>query len=324
MPALNWLNENSNRAFPFLKYTAGVATPPAGTITVRQMPNAWIIDAGFVMGLKSGFIAGEHKVWLNRVSRMADRVDFEFCCDAPNLHGLPLVFSRYWSADVAYETEDLDSDGDHSSQSEAGCEPPLWSGYLTTGDLTNLDQYAAEIRGSGDDGTLEPALIQNLADTYVNSFNLANADRTRATAPLGCPPLTWPFDPGVIFVTAECLQGDVYWKPGYNCAIHQSPQANSLTISAIVNSGAGQPCNEEPCFPGDAPPIGHSNEFYSGSLACNQTLRAVNGLGGPMLSLMAGDGVSIIPDPNAHSITIDVNMLGLAVCFSISQISENV
>lgn len=335
MPSPNWLNENRNRAFPFLKNSVGVETPSTGVVTMRQLPNEWIVDVGFTVGLESGFgyelsgdeyVAAAHTIYLHRIYREGTTVYFEFASDAPALYGKLLTFQRDLS-DPLYTVEHMDID-DATSQSFYGCEPFLWAGYLVTGDLSTLAGHLADgaeiLHGTGD-AVVEPALILNLDRSFLNDVSVGNNDRTRATASLDCDPLVWDYDTGIIFVNARCLQGRLYWMPGYNCEITQDNVANSLTIAAIVGRGAGQPCAEVALFPEELPPTGSLNSLLSGGPLCNETLRSINGIGGPLLSFLAGSGVSIIPDPVNNKITIDVNMIGLATCYNaLSEISENV
>ena len=335
MPSPNWLNENRNRAFPFLKESVGVETPSSGAITMRQLPNEWIADVGFTVGVESDFgfvlsggsyVAAAHEIFLQRIYREGGTVYFEFASDAPALYGRTLTFSRSLT-DPMYTVEHVEID-DIDSQSLSDCEPALWGGYLVTGDLSTISAHLADgdevIRGSGD-ALVEPALILNLTRSYLNDVNLANNDRTRATAALDCDPLIWAYDTGIIFVHSRCLQGRLYWKPGYNCEIVQDNVANSLTITGAAGRGEGYPCNEIPLFDEETAPVGSTNGLLSGGPLCNETLRSINGVGGPLLNFLAGTGVSVVSEPSNNKVIVDVNMIGLSTCYNdLSEISENV
>ena len=62
--------------------------------------------------------------------------------------------------------------------------------------------------------------------------------------------------------------------------------------------------------------MGSPNNLLSGGLQCNEVLRSINGMGGPFFNILAGLGVSIVPEPDLHKVKVDVNMFGLSVCFT--------
>lgn len=350
MPSPNFYNENRNRAFPFVAKSVGIRTPESGVITMRQLPDDWIVDAGFTIGPMTGFgyrfENGEHvpepedRVFLSRVYRVGDLVFFQFGGTTGDLVSKPLLFCRninspIYSAEyveIDYQDSSISasySDSDQGPAPDADCAPFAWAGYLVTGDLSKVPDYLADgemiTRGEADEAIVEPALIHNMFRAYLHHVNLANGDRTRASAPEGCDDPVWPFDPGVLFVQATCLAGNIHWKEGYNCVISQNDAENSLTIGARVGAGEGEPCAEVPLFVDEGPPAGSSNGLLSGGPLCNETLRSINGIGGPLLTFLAGTGASIFADPERHKVTVDINMLGLSVCFSaFSEISESV
>ncbi len=328
-----WFNDNRNRAFPFLKGT--VAAWNAASNTIEGLPNSVIVDAGFVAGLSAGFENGVHSIWLQQVYRVGSTFFFEFQSDAPGLFEQPIVFSRSASADE-YEFEHTDNfspaaDSSETSESlsEGECDPePLWSGYLVTGPLDDLvarlPANGSLTRTSG--GIIEPALVQNAAMSYVESINLANADRTRVDAPDGCPPVEWAYDVGqdVVHVNARCLRGDVRFKAGYNATVRQETGENQIIFGAEVGAGEGQPCDEVPLFAGEVPPDGSA--LLEGGPRCNDIVRSINGIGGQFGSLLSGTGVRITEVPDLHKIIVDVNMSQLAICysdsFSLLEVSE--
>jgi hypothetical protein len=150
--------------------------------------------------------------------------------------------------------------------------------------------------------------------TQVVSLNVANADRTRAEAPSGCPEYRWSFPTGQYYVNAECLQGEVVFRSGYNVAISQNRTNNSLNFAALINAGLGEVCEELKLFPYETPPIGATNGLLGGDFRCNETLRTINGLAGPELNFIAGVGVTILPDSEPHVLLIDINFSGLSLC----------
>jgi len=333
MPRPNWYNDNRNRSFPFIRGTVGFDVPASGPVDMRDLPDDFIVDCGFVMGPESGYVEGTHNVFLRRVYRAGSTIFFEFVSDAPNLHAKYLTFSRdIAEIDYAVEFTELlpeapifSTSASISEVAPTFCPEFLWEGYLITGLMPSIVARladGAEIKRLDGDAVVEPALIQNLDQGMLVSLELANSDRTRVTAPEDCPDIVWPYQTGIVFVNARCIQGDVRLREGYNASIVQNTADNTITIGAAVGSGAGEPCGEVPLFDGESSPVSSSNNSLAGGPLCNETLRSINGIGGPQFTILGGTGVSIVPDPDNHCIEIDVNLIDLALCISdFSQVS---
>jgi hypothetical protein len=325
MPQPNWYNDNVNRAFPLEYKTAGVVVPDTGSVSMLQLPDDFIADCGFTIGPAADFKEGVDSVYLYEIRRIGDDVYFDFRTTEANMASYPLVFIRSITAED-YSLEYLDSDHPSEKGSQASisdsvgtaCRQPFWSGYLVTGDMSSVDSRLADgdsiTNYSGTYAIVEPALIDNMSKSIVNSFELANADRTRSTSPVGCTDPTWPFVTGLVYESARCVQGDVKLKSGYNVKITVTPSSNTITLGAVLNAGEGQPCDEVKLFPTETPPIGSTNGLLEGGLLCNEVLRAINGVGGPDFKIIGGQGVSVIPDPENNCIVIDVNLLNLDLC----------
>jgi hypothetical protein len=328
MAQIDWYNDNENRAYPFVLETVD-ARPPAVPPTIEDLPNAAAVDAGFMMGLQSGFDAELHDVWLHELRREGDTFFLEFRSDAPGLFDRPLTFTRMvGDSDFSIEYVDNFQEPVTSlsvSESEIpGCDPePLWSGFLVTGRIEALEALLpadGTVVRADDGGTIEPALITSLVNGYVDSFNLANNDRTRVDAPENCPPVTWPHPIDMIFVNEECMRGHVRIKPGYNALIRQSTSNNRITIAAGTGSGEGEPCEAVPLFDGESPPEGGDSSLLEGGPLCNEAIRSINGVGGRVLDVMGGPGVTVTPDPANNRLTLDVSMVGLSTCFESEQL----
>jgi hypothetical protein len=335
----NFFNDNRNRTFPFRQGTTGIDTPASGSVAMYQLPDNFIVDCGFVMGPESGFMEDEHTVFLYKVSRASLNVFlFEFRSDAPELANTPLIFSRNLS-DADYTTEFLESDIPEyiplsqsvslslSESQAAECGEPFWSGYLVTGSMQSIASRLAVgetiVRTTTDEAIIEPTLVQNLNESQVVSINIANGDRTRALRPADCPPNEWNFNTGEIYVNRECLQGAVKLRAGYNTVLNQITLSNTIQLSAIVNAGLGEPCEEVKLFPAETPPIGATNNLLAGDFYCNEVLRSINGLQGPNLVLFAGSGVSVTADQTTNTVIIDVNLVDLSAC-TFSAVSESI
>lgn len=327
MPKLDFYNDNANRAYPFIKETVD-QRPPAVPPTIENLPDSIIVDCGFLMGLQSEFDPKIHDVFLQEIRREGSTFIYEFASNAPELIDQPILFSREAGTDD-YQIEHVDnfnvpvvSDSVSDSVLEVGtedCPPePLWSGFLVSGKMPDLESLLPgndTIERVDDGGTVEPALIQSLVGSYIDSFNLANNDRTRVDAPENCPPVTWPHAINQIFVQRECLRGPIRLKPGFNAEIIQRTFNNELTITAEVGGGEGEPCDQVPLFDGESPPVGGVSQLLEGGPLCNETIKSINGIGGKIMSLLAGRGVTITSVPSKNKVVVDVNMTGLAVCF---------
>ncbi len=319
MAAPSFFNENENRSYPFIFVSQDTANQP---------PHALIVDCGFVAGVKSRYSTTNNEIRLTAVRRQGSFFYFDFTADAPELFGVPLTFTRHVSdGDFASEfvdsgTAGLSDSSESRSRSDPGsaCNEPLWSGFLVTGRMAAL---LALLPTDGEVTMLaevEPALIQNLAASFVAKFALANGDRTRVTPSTDCGEDAVADE--VIRINTTCIVGDVVFRPGYNANVRQSLQDNSITLGAAVGDGAGQPCATLPTYPGEVAPDGSS--LLEGGQRCNETVRSVNGLGGPQLNLIAGRGVTVTSVPEENKLIVLVNMSGLALCFdSISHRSES-
>lgn len=330
MAVADWLNENMGRSFPFL---TGTVNRPDQPLHVEGLGNAVIVDAGFMVGLESGFVNGQHRIYLAAVYRIGSTLHFDFRSDAPGLWNRVLSFTRQ-VGDPRYTSQYLDNDntpfGESAGASDSlfsdslACAPePLWSGYLITGNLQALSMSDGEVLVAASQGcVLEPALIQNLANTYVSSINVANIDRTRVDSPDGCipPAFDFPIGPDLTYVNAKCLRGHIRLVAGYNATVRQDNSTNTLILGGDVGAGAGEPCEEVPLFAREKPPDG--SLVLEGGPRCNEVVRTLNGVGGQYATILGGVGVRVEPDPNNFRIVINVDMHSLTVCFA-SAVSES-
>ena len=317
-----WYNANSARAYPFLKGSVGARVAVA--FSVEGLPNDLVVDAGFVAGLQSGFVPGTHHVWLAKLTRSGPLVTLQFASDAPGLYGKMLEF-YFLTSSKGYTTWRSEADVEPTGWSESfdslfsesldqcGIEP-LWYGFI----VADPQVYASLPEGTytpatAVGGEVEPALVQSLANSYIGSINLANDDRTRATAPDGCPEIPWEFAIGRTYVSAACLSGDVRFKAGYNATVRQDSSQNIIYLGAAKGAGDGEPCSEVPLFATEQPPAGST--LLEGGPLCDEVIRSFNGVGGQFVSLLSGTGVTITNVPASHKIIVDLNMAQLAVCY---------
>lgn len=314
MSAPSWYNENANRAYPLLVQDA-------------RPPDGLLVDAGFVAGPKSRFESGVHTVSLVAVRRRGSFFYLDFVSDAPELYDVTLTFTRQTtSGEYAVEFVDSgtagfsqSSESLNASESRGLCDEPLWSGFVVTGKVSVLEELLPVDGDVFYSARVEPALVQNLAESYVVKFGVANGDRTRSSAPDGCDgPAAAD---AVTLVNSYCVVGEVRLVAGYNATVRQALTDNSITLGAAVGAGEGEPCQPVELYPGEETAV--SSTLLEGGLRCNETLRSINGMGGPQLTIVAGPGVSIVSDPENHRLTIGVTMRGLAVCYGQSARSES-
>jgi hypothetical protein len=339
MAKAGFFNDNRNRSFPFRQGTVGIVQDIGEPASMLHLPDSAVVDCGFMMGPESGFIEATHDIRLARISRAGDIFTFEFRSTTPALADTPLLFTADQTA-PDYSRDFADSDipeyapasqslstsvSASASESEGPpatpCGEPFWSGYCVFGDLAALAVMLPDGQSLVGDVTMavvEPALIQNLNISQVVSVNIANADRTRAINDPACPEYLWPFQVGGHFVNAECMQGNLEFRAGYNMAVSQNNSTRTFNFEAIPNAGLGQSCEEIPLFDGETPPVGLEDAPLSGGWLCHSVVRSINGIMGPAMNLFAGSGVTIDPNPDFYTntvvIDIDLNSLAASSC----------
>ena len=103
--------------------------------------------------------------------------------------------------------------------------------------------------------------------------------------------------------------------------ITQNSFTNTIQFVARLKAGLGEPCEEIKLFPQEDPPIGAANNLLAGDHYCNETLRSINGLQGPSLNLIAGVGVSMLPNTITSTLIVNINLKDLQTC-SYATVSE--
>ena len=192
-------------------------------------------------------------------------------------------------------------------------------GFIVLGDTRKIRQA---LPNPGDNFTgssrILPGLVQTRRGLRADNITVATLDRTRADTAAGCRDYCWPVTADPYHVSAKRLTGSLIFEEGYNCLLRQSLSENSITIGAAVGSGAGQPCEETALFEGESPPTG--SVLLSGGPACDEIFRTINGVGGRVVSLRGGQGVSVSYLNDTFTIQIDINAEDMAVC--VPEISD--
>ncbi len=319
MPRPGFYNDNEYRAYPF------IFTPAQQT---SRLPLSAVVDAGIIMGLDSEFDPNTHTIWLSAVRRVADTFEIELRSDAPGAQNYPLVFTRPVTADE-WLTEFVESAPYVKDVNSCATEPatePAWSGFLVTGPLTDLQAALPEddtLTFADKLFTLEPARVQSLVRSYLRAISVGNLSRPISRSK--CDVVSDDAERQVI-INKRCLSGNIRFKEGYNAVIRQRDAANELSFTAGLNSGAladAALCengSELPLYDNEPKPVLFAatdttpevrSKFYSGGPACDELVATINGVSGPNINFIGGSGVNIIPDPDNHSITIELSPTAL-------------
>lgn len=296
-------NDNEYRVYPFV-YRDNLVT----------LPDATIVDAGFIMGLDCFFADETDTVWLDEVSRTADLIRFVF---RTNANAAALEFA------VPVDTPEWTTVFAESAVAAHPCaEEPIWSGFIVVGRLEEmLALVEADPRTfATDEYQIEPARLQNLNKAYVRSISVGNY--SRLVVP-DCVPddesQVVRLDDRNIVKNKTCLKGPLLLKEGYNCHITQTDRDRTLSVTAGRGEGAQEDAalceagGEIPLFAGETPPDG--SKFLSGGPACNELIFTLNGVGGSNVNIVGGRNVIIggpdIDDPpNTIKIELNSNIQG--------------
>lgn len=352
MPRSGFYNQNLYRDYPFqtqgsplewLHSLPSESSVSGESYATAALPHEAIVDFGCIMGLDANYVDRQDWIYLYRITRSDPFFIFEFRTTA---NSQVLLFVRRnddpeyryeWSEaqwkGTPYELPSLSSLSSASHPSSEGgwgrgcdSDDPVWEGFLVTGkfdELMDLIMDGEQLYFDSGYQVIEPARIQNLKESYVRSFNLANRARTHAIPADIC--LT-SFSDGVsvgaeslaqdvkVYKGATCMQGPIAFEEGFNCQIRQEDTTGTIVIGAGVGLGAGEVCGEYPFYEGES--IGEGESYYTGGPACTQILKTLNGKGGTRVRFDAGPGFNVRTAPNDPStIIVEMTLEGFAICF---------
>lgn len=217
---LEFYNSNAYRAYPF-------TTEPGLTLGAGVVSNNTVVDAGFLMGENSGFIHGTHTVYFKWLTVTFDdpgyTVHAAFRTTAPDMSTRDITgtvtTSGPWSGFLMVELVAMVG---------ATERPDLATGWV----VLNSSDIIDGIGGFINEPVVEPALIQSLCNTFVNTISLYNRDPITES---GIPTTYSPVVTGVV--------GDVYFIDGYNTSVTVNEVSNLLTIDATPGAGLGYFCD---------------------------------------------------------------------------------
>lgn len=318
-----WYNDNQFRDFPFitrvepLAKTAGFDSESSGQ-PILHLPHSAIVDFCAIMEIDAEYDEREgHIVYLYAVSRFSNIFTFKFRTTAEFAENHEVVVHR----DLA-DPEFLISRNDASTVlpetiGQFSCpEQPRWAATVVTGAMREMATVLADGETLYADPGLwqiEPARVQSLKKSYLRAVNLANSSRLHATPVAGCSLSSSYADEGPAIPAAYCMNGNLKFKEGFNCTIRQDNNNNAIIIGAGVGVGEGVPCEEIPLYDGESPP--DDGAFLSGGPACNEVIRAINGVTGDDVTILAGRGFRIQADPDVpHKLIIDRALDDFVLC----------
>lgn len=308
MPRDGFYNDNEYREYPFLFKP---------TYSADDLPNAAIVDCGFIVGLDSAFNTEIHSIYLQSIERQGTDFLFTFFTNTPNSISFPLTFTV--DQDAPEWTEVFASSAVNNTAGFCATEP-VWEGFIVIGTLTELKQAIAvgDSVFFGDQREVEPARIQSLVKSYLRSVSVGNYARVVAL-PVNCaePTTAVTLNTRQIVVNAQCLAGNIFFKPGFNCQISQNDAANVLTIAASLGANTSGPDAAEFCANGSEIKLtpteqaATGSKFLSGGPACDEVISAINGLSSANINIVGGSGIQIVTTatPNTLSIQLDAQLL---------------
>lgn len=313
-------NDNEYRSYPFItpayRPDADVLDDPA------SLSERLVVDCGIMLGLGArGFDPDNpdvvYKVYLHSLSLDGTTLTFDFRSDAPGTDGFPLIFTRELS-DPEFHSSfvgSLAAEASASSDSLDCRDEPIWEGYLVTGDLSQHGLTDGQtVTFEDEDWQVEPALVQNLS--YLRSITLANYDRTQFVQDEDCCSSCSDEPPG-IYINAFCLDGPLRFREGNNISIRQEDSAKRIVIGAAVGAGLGQGCDSPQLYPGEVPPDG--SNVLGGGPACDELIVTINGVGGRAVTIIPGQGFTVVPDSDNNTLQIAASFAQFAgVCESSS------
>ncbi len=329
--------DNMFRAYPFLDSTSGM-----------NIPEETVLDFNCFILSEVGYVAGTSKVWLYKVTREGSYFTFSFACDAPDLSGKLLEFTKTLDdKEVTYifssieENVDLQNiDGGYSSGFDCA-NSILWEGYIIIGNLSKIASIIEEGESVYDYDKLtqvEPSLIIDNQKNYIQSINIANKIANRVTTPEGCSESSsssssfYQEYKSDIVAYQTCISGEVSFSNGYSCDVSISAIENSVNFTPdAFSSDKGKFCGNEPevrypsnLVPGIRVGIAHpliaGSVLYSGGPACPDTLKSINGINGKRLWILAGTGISIAENTQSNSLEVSATLSGLAVCSNLDMV----
>ena len=255
MAYAEFYNLNAYRAYPFIP----TATDTFKFIAGGDMPNGLVLDCGFTIGGRLQYTPEVGAVYLDKIKRSGDNLEFTFRVLPDDGTDREFVFVR-----------DKNTEFGTTDYVEATGGAVYGIGFLATGNLlafhTSLADgeekvlFAYSHVGGLDtyEATVEPALVVSLKDHAVITVSVGNVLRLEDQPCDGCGSPT-PIDNTTVKLQAGALEmvGAIRLKGGYNVAVTANTSDNSLSLVGAVGEGLGEVCdNDLVRYDGDVPDQG--------------------------------------------------------------------
>ena len=262
-----------------------------------ELPRRGLAGAWFMLGVSAEYVTGVNGVALYSVEITPDEVRFDCRSDAVGAEQYQWLFAfRRGSAFGTMLERKATHLITHAENEDVG------EGCLVLGDLEELLALDEDIYYPETPIPVEPALIQNLADAYVKSINLANDARA---CPMECgdssSSSTVPSPYTIAYVQARGLVGDPKLREGYNAQVIVDTSKNAIQLKAGLGIGDGKTCVDYLIGP-DGFIIDPGDLCRS----CTEFIRWINGLSTQdgHLVIQGGPGVDIVADPAHHRLYV--------------------
>lgn len=214
MATLDFYNQNAHRHYPLQLGSTQM-------FTGVRLPYSILLDAGFILGFDMG---NTNNVKLVSINKSGSDLIFRF--EAIGYSSSPFLFQVNKDSVNGKRTDITIANGG--------------MGYLVTGLLGDFYTALGNTNTAQGIYYVEPALIQCLKDTYVQSFTIVSGQRSIYVPPDGCSST----DAGdEYYITGSGIVGDVKFKEGYNAQI-RILDSTTIEIGARVGYGSGKPCVE--------------------------------------------------------------------------------
>lgn len=317
MAERGFLNIADFISYPLVTYAdRQVLAPPE---SFPRQPKG-IVDAGFIMGLDSGFRAAENNVTLYALVMTATDIAFDFRSDASGLLGFRWLFT-FSQTDPFGCTQ-----YQRATQIGSGFEfAELGEAYVVAGDFAKLVtgiSVGVHLMADDNDGNplyVEPARIHSLVDTYARSVHVAD-DRRSCPAPC-CPPEPSSSSSSAggeevqnsAFVQQYGMQGAIDFMAGWNSTIQLDEVNNALIFGAEIGAGEGQQCVDDQWINYLVDEAGlrvdTGREATGGCDDCGAFVRSINGQGfdGGKVQLRGGVGVYVVEVNGELEVTVDLS-----------------
>jgi hypothetical protein len=173
-----------------------------------------------------------------------------------------------------------------------------WEGYLTIGDVATTPSTSQWLVPSL---PIEPARITNTVEAVATPgvTYVYNQALTQYAAPNGCQDISDPplFSSGEYVRSCEPIIGEFRIAGGHSTTISQNTPSRTVTISADGSSGElGGIC--EPL------PLVDTDSDEDTAIRCDEVLRSINGISGPVINVTPLSSVEIGRYPEQHRLII--------------------